>query len=273
MIWHCVVPSRELHSLAYVAVHSLRYEGAEICQQSAGVRTTSTRGHATAAMHPAQGICQASAWWSPTQALPSCTHCCMQVASSSQLERCQKEAQLLISGARKLPVDLLQQVSHLKASASPPAHACWQVPSQASCQRWPFSLQALVQLQPLPEAQDQCQISSQSLSPHMHALQEACQVHCLCRRPNNEDRPMICCDSCNGWFHYDCVGLPLPRGGAAAAHDFCCPLCRTQVPPGQSEHLCCNIRSRHSFNCRAVGQLLAWATTASLGWHGLARCW
>ena len=54
-------------------------------------------------------------------------------------------------------------------------------------------------------------------------------MHCLCRRPNNEDRPMICCDNCNGWFHYDCVGLPLPHKAEAAPREFCCPGCSAKV--------------------------------------------
>ena len=62
-------------------------------------------------------------------------------------------------------------------------------------------------------------------------LQEACQLHCLCRRANNEDRPMICCDACNGWFHYDCVGLPLPHRDDAGPREFCCPVCSAKVRP------------------------------------------
>ena len=54
-------------------------------------------------------------------------------------------------------------------------------------------------------------------------------MHCLCRRPNNEDRPMICCDDCNGWFHYDCVGLPLPHKAESAPREFCCPVCSAKV--------------------------------------------
>jgi len=33
------------------------------------------------------------------------------------------------------------------------------------------------------------------------------KLFCVCRLPNQKDRPMIACDSCKQWFHKDCMGL------------------------------------------------------------------
>lgn len=31
------------------------------------------------------------------------------------------------------------------------------------------------------------------------------KIYCLCRMPNERFRPMIQCENCFGWFHFDCV--------------------------------------------------------------------
>jgi len=33
------------------------------------------------------------------------------------------------------------------------------------------------------------------------------KVFCLCKQPYDKSRPMIGCDSCEEWYHLDCVGL------------------------------------------------------------------
>ncbi len=63
--------------------------------------------------------------------------------------------------------------------------------------------------------------------------QEAARLYCLCRQPYNDKRPMLACDHCSEWFHYDCVGL-LPPGeddddDAVAPKDFRCPACCLKV--------------------------------------------
>lgn len=64
-------------------------------------------------------------------------------------------------------------------------------------------------------------------------LQEACQLWCICRQPYNEERPMLACDFCNGWFHYDCVGLRAPsedeNDDEVAPQEYCCPPCAAKV--------------------------------------------
>eukprot|EP01135_Chromosphaera_perkinsii_P012434 Nk52_evm45s2657 gene=Nk52_evmTU45s2657 len=34
-------------------------------------------------------------------------------------------------------------------------------------------------------------------------------VYCVCKSPqdDNDDRPMVCCEFCENWFHFDCIGL------------------------------------------------------------------
>ncbi|KAK9867634.1 hypothetical protein WJX84_000274 [Apatococcus fuscideae] len=63
----------------------------------------------------------------------------------------------------------------------------------------------------------------------LERIQEAARLYCLCRQPYNDKRPMLACDHCSEWFHYDCVGL-LPPGeeeddDAVAPKDFRCPAC------------------------------------------------
>ncbi len=33
------------------------------------------------------------------------------------------------------------------------------------------------------------------------------ELFCVCRMPDDGVRPMIQCDSCSDWFHFDCVGI------------------------------------------------------------------
>ena len=36
--------------------------------------------------------------------------------------------------------------------------------------------------------------------------QKQCKIYCICRKPHNK-KPMISCDYCPEWYHYECVGL------------------------------------------------------------------
>lgn len=60
----------------------------------------------------------------------------------------------------------------------------------------------------------------------VEGLSEACKVYCLCQGLYDERRPMLGCDYCSDWFHWDCVGLQPPRDGQdeseAAPPDFRC---------------------------------------------------
>ena len=64
-------------------------------------------------------------------------------------------------------------------------------------------------------------------------LQEASKLWCICQQPYNEERPMLACDYCNDWYHYDCVGLRTPAeeedDDDVAPQDYCCPKCLAKV--------------------------------------------
>ncbi|KAK9094803.1 hypothetical protein Scep_026272 [Stephania cephalantha] len=50
-------------------------------------------------------------------------------------------------------------------------------------------------------------------------LRDRSVLYCICRKPYDQ-RPMIACDSCDEWYHFDCVNLqgPLPK-------TYMCPAC------------------------------------------------
>lgn len=47
--------------------------------------------------------------------------------------------------------------------------------------------------------------------PEVEALTEASKAYCLCQALYDEVRPMLGCDYCSDWFHWECVGLQPPR--------------------------------------------------------------
>ena len=65
--------------------------------------------------------------------------------------------------------------------------------------------------------------------------QEARKLWCLCRQPYNADRPMLACDYCSDWFHWECVGLDAPGDDEddedVAPPDFRCPACCAKARP------------------------------------------
>lgn len=78
------------------------------------------------------------------------------------------------------------------------------------------------------------------LAPHTHThtiqvdkeverLVEASRPYCLCQALYDERRPMIGCDYCNEWYHWECVGLSPPGDDQddeeVAPPDFKCPCC------------------------------------------------
>ena len=70
-------------------------------------------------------------------------------------------------------------------------------------------------------------LAMHDLGQYVELLDEMCKEYCVCRSRYNPVRPMICCDSCDGWFHYECVGLCVPADADAAEEDhaFVCPNC------------------------------------------------
>ena len=52
-------------------------------------------------------------------------------------------------------------------------------------------------------------------------------LYCTCQQPYDTERGMVECDSCEGWFHYECVGMEAPEDdddveGATYMCSGCC---------------------------------------------------
>ena len=76
-----------------------------------------------------------------------------------------------------------------------------------------------------------------NLKEELEELGERCEVYCLCKTAYDAARPMISCDKCEGWFHYECCGMCPPSEEEpedADAHFTCPPCCEaagtTYVP-------------------------------------------
>eukprot|EP00899_Mesostigma_viride_P019506 jgi/Mesvir1/27557/Mv07307-RA.2 len=89
-----------------------------------------------------------------------------------------------------------------------------------------------------------------NLDKELKMLEERSTLYCTCRKPWDSKQPMICCDVCQEWFHYACLGMPepdsdddegdneRPEGAVAAAPDqgeFICPACQSLAPPRPAE--------------------------------------
>uniref|UniRef100_A0A667ZXP4 Death inducer-obliterator 1 n=1 Tax=Myripristis murdjan TaxID=586833 RepID=A0A667ZXP4_9TELE len=68
-------------------------------------------------------------------------------------------------------------------------------------------------------------------------------LYCICRQKHNK-RFMICCDSCQEWFHGDCVGISETQGRKMErkGQEYVCPPCTTKrksqpKPPEPEPHL------------------------------------
>lgn len=66
----------------------------------------------------------------------------------------------------------------------------------------------------------------------VESLGEYSKPYCLCRRPYDDQIPMLECDHCAEWFHFDCVGLRGPGtegGGEELPEHYRCPTCCMQL--------------------------------------------
>jgi len=61
----------------------------------------------------------------------------------------------------------------------------------------------------------------------VQVLKDNSALYCLCRKLSDEGSVMIQCDSCEDWFHFECVGRRVPTSavGEDDATSWNCPIC------------------------------------------------
>ena len=66
-----------------------------------------------------------------------------------------------------------------------------------------------------------------NLKEELEELGERCEVYCVCETAYDATRPMISCDACEGWFHYECCGMCPPSAEEPEDEGarFTCPPC------------------------------------------------
>ena len=63
------------------------------------------------------------------------------------------------------------------------------------------------------------------------------RLYCVCLMPECYDNSMVCCDECESWYHFKCVGITSACSSSAAS-DVCicapaiwiCSSCESCVP-------------------------------------------
>merc|ERR1712176_242274 len=63
------------------------------------------------------------------------------------------------------------------------------------------------------------------VSDILEDLKYRCTLYCVCRTPYDTNRPMLACDHCEEWFHYECVGLTPPGDDQGEVDKFVCKNC------------------------------------------------
>eukprot|EP00081_Caenorhabditis_elegans_P000799 NP_001022121.1 Nucleosome-remodeling factor subunit NURF301-like [Caenorhabditis elegans] len=58
-------------------------------------------------------------------------------------------------------------------------------------------------------------------------------LYCVCQKPYDDTKFYVGCDSCQGWFHPECVGTT--RAEAEQAADYNCPACTREAEGYESE--------------------------------------
>ena len=77
-----------------------------------------------------------------------------------------------------------------------------------------------------------------------------CHSNCCLSKLANKRltrRFMICCDSCEEWYHGDCVGISLERGRQMekASEDYTCVKCqKAKEKPTPQAHIPSSIREK-----------------------------
>ena len=65
------------------------------------------------------------------------------------------------------------------------------------------------------------------------------KLWCFCKQPHG-NRFMICCDTCEEWFHGECVGISMAMGREMekAGEEWCCNKCK-----GKNHRLCTEVQN------------------------------
>jgi hypothetical protein len=80
--------------------------------------------------------------------------------------------------------------------------------------------------------------------------------YCICREVYTADKPMIGCDQCSEWYHWDCLGLSSRNVNALRDVGFICTLCKTKNTPKQnSEKHSKILSSSDAHNRRKIPQM------------------
>uniref|UniRef100_A0A7S3E222 PHD-type domain-containing protein n=1 Tax=Chloropicon laureae TaxID=464258 RepID=A0A7S3E222_9CHLO len=74
------------------------------------------------------------------------------------------------------------------------------------------------------------------VSEILEDLKYRCTLYCICKTPYDADRAMIECESCQQWFHFDCVGLNPEEMGSAQWKCMACVRAATEAQLHQQQH-------------------------------------
>jgi len=62
-------------------------------------------------------------------------------------------------------------------------------------------------------------------------------IYCICHQPDDGERPMIGCDGCQEWFHFDCLGMDKNEQLRVQAQErYYCPQCEKSGEGGKQHY-------------------------------------
>ena len=89
---------------------------------------------------------------------------------------------------------------------------------------------ACVRNSKVPQWAHALEIGSESESELLEIPASSPELYCVCRTPYNDAQRYIGCDSCHGWFHFDCVAA---TSRDALREKYFCPACADFLGPPQ----------------------------------------
>jgi rubrerythrin len=149
-----------------------------------------------------------------------------------------EQLQKLLTDAERAGVDAGMDVVGSRLAAAVTAAVAWQGAARDCIARLKSSGGAGAAFDSAAAAAVDLVARAEALHARVDAdlasLQECSKLYCLCRQPYDDQRPMLGCDHCSDWFHYECVGLgPSSSPGGkdegeytcSPPSDFRCPIC------------------------------------------------